>query len=213
MLKVYKLKFHDLHWKSTTSRANVQPETKEICSDNFDTGKIWWFDWDANNHRLQFNPENSALPPYPPSCTTTLLYCTDDGFSSIPYNPISPGTGDWSHWWSLGFTRGNGYATIARDDEPNFDRKLIERNDSRWFRLFRGTRHEGAVHEARHHEVCQPPLLTGVPSLIWALAAFPFDIATLETKLPEILRDNGVLDLPELDNGEQPGSMMHIPLL
>jgi len=209
---VYKLKFLDLHWKSSTSRANVQPVTKEIRPDNFDSGKTWWFDWDANNHRLQFKPEHSEHPPYPASCTTTLLYCTDDGFSSIPYNPLCPSNGDWLHWWSLGFTKGQnggGYGcyTIARDDEPNYDRKLIEGNGSRWFRLFRGTQHERDVHEARHHEACQPPFLTGVPSLIWALAAFPFDIATLETKLPEIYqRDGGGnLVLPELDNGDQPG--------
>ena len=211
MLKVYKLKLLDLHWRSPTSRAGVQPVTTEVLPESFVSGKTWWFDWDANNHRLQFNAGHSELPPYPASCTTTLLYCQDDGFSSIPYNPLRPSGEDWSHWWSLGFTKGSGCTyTIARDDKPDFNRKLIEGNGSRWFRLFRGTKHDSRViNEARH-----PPLLTGVPSLIWALAAFPFDIATLENQLPDVLqRDSGTLALPELDNGEQSGSMMHIPFL
>lgn len=207
--------FLDLHWRSPTSRANVQPVTKEILPENFVSGKTWWFDWDANNHRLHFNPGHSELPPYPASCTTTLLYCKDDGFSSIPYNPLRLSEENWSHWWSLGFTRGSGCTyTIARDDGPDFNRKSIEVNDSRWFDLFRGTKHERNVQETRHHEPRHPPLLTGVPSLIWALAAFPFDIATLENQLPDVLqRDSGTLALPELDNGEQSGSMMHIPFL
>jgi len=207
---VYKLKLLELHWRSPTSLAGVEPETKEVRPENFVSGKTWWFDWDANNHRLQFNAGDSELPPGPASCTTTLLYCKKDGFSSIPYNPLHHSGDHWSHWWSLGFTEGSGCYTIARDDKPDFNRKLIEGNGSRWFRLFRGTTHEMVVnearhHEARHHEACHPPLLTGVPSLIWALAAFPFDIATLEDQLPDILRGRETLVLPELDIGEQSG--------
>ncbi|RPB22180.1 hypothetical protein L211DRAFT_352634 [Terfezia boudieri ATCC MYA-4762] len=202
------LMIQELFWVSETSRANVQPSTAEIKRKNLHEGKVLWFEWDITNQTLEClsggdrdSKCKDLFPAFERQCTTTLLYCERDGFSSIPYNPFRDDEA-WAHWWSLGFNTGDGNIfTIGRDDET-FQRRQIPGNGSGWFRLFRNTQHDnGAVSDKG------TPLLTGATSLIWALAAFQFNIGTLSNSLPGALRRDGNLHVLCDEQEGPPGRM------
>lgn len=176
-------------------------------------GKVWWFEWDTRSNTLSLRAEGDPktqdskspeLKAFEVKCTTTLLYCDDDGFSLISYNPFRRTEEHWAHWWSLGFSINDGVYTIQRDD-TDFKGKRISENDSRWFHIFRDTEH----HETDHHQSTSTyrPLLTGAASLVWALAAFHYNTVSLAKGLPAALqqeRGAGTLKVPK---GEHMGSM------
>lgn len=196
----------ELFWVSDTSRANVQPRTEEINSTNLHKGRIWWFEWDTNNRTLQSldagDRDDCPFPKFVRECTTTLLYCEKDGFSSIPYNPIRDKDA-WPHWWSLGFNREDRKMFRVERDDTTFETKKIPGNGSGWFHLFRDTQHD----DQRGGVNSDTPLLTGDPSLVWALAAFQFNAGTLSSGLPDALRRDGHLHVHRDGQDNQPGSM------
>ncbi|KAF8424748.1 hypothetical protein EV426DRAFT_90536 [Tirmania nivea] len=190
------LMIQELYWKSDTSRANVQPTTNEINPRNLNEGIVLWFKWDTTNRALEYLSEsdrgsNCNFPftkDFERRCTTTLLYCEKDGFSSIPYHPFRDNE-EWLHWWSLGFNREDrGIFKLERDDET-FGKKQIPGNGSGWFHLFRNTQHHTSPSVINNDR----PLLTGAVSLIWALAAFQFNAGTLSSCLPGALSCDGNL--------------------
>jgi len=207
----------------------VQPSTREIKPKNLDEGKVSWFKWDAINGtlqncglrhhakckcRLEHDPtceccvkhdpecEPPSKEPIERRCTTTVLYCEKDGFSCIPYHPFRSEREDYAYWWSLGFnTENRDVFTIERDDK-SFDKKKIPGNASGWFKLFRDTDHDNSPVVVNQ----DTPLLTGATSLIWALAAFQFNIGNLAEWLPHALK-RGKLHVLCRDQECPPGSM------
>jgi len=196
-VKTHHLMVQELYWASDTSRTNVQPRTAEIEPKNLDKGMVLWFKWDTNNRTLVHlkGTDRDSDSKFPFSggcdrrCTTTLLYCQNDGFASIPYNPFRDPQG-WAHWWDLGFKRDRNIFTIERDDAGGH-LKRIAGNRSGWFNLFRGTQHDSSPGVVSN----DTPLLTGEASLIWALAAFRFDAGTLAERLPTALGEDGQIHM------------------
>ena len=198
---------HELYWDSNTSRANVEPETKEVIPINLVEGMVLWFEWDYTNGTLQYREgdrNSKCKTPFDEGgferrCTTTLLYCEGDGFSSIPYHPFRDPDA-WAHWWGLGFQTGGRDTFTIEPDNVTFDRKKIAGNASGWFKLFRGTQHDNSAVVVNRDK----PLLTGATSLIWALAAFQFNAGALLKMLPCALKRDGNLHIL---CGDPPGSM------